>query len=170
MSNNYYTADTHFNHRNIIKYCNRPFKDLHEMNETIIENINSVVKKYDNIYFIGDFGFGDCSEFFNRLNGKKILIIGSHDKDNLRLKWDFVKPCMMTNRNIWLSHYAHRVWPRSHYGTWHLFGHSHGKMEPWGKSFDAGVDCHNFFPWSDDEIKEVMNKLVIKAHREIREK
>jgi len=76
------TADTHFNHENIIKYCNRPYKNSKEMNEEIIKNWNEVVSKNDIIYHLGDFGFGskeELKEIFDRLNGKKYLIMGNHD-------------------------------------------------------------------------------------------
>lgn len=76
------TADTHFNHGNIIKYCDRPFKDAHEMNEVIIKNWNEVVEENDIVYHLGDYGFGtkeELQEIFNRLNGKKYLIMGNHD-------------------------------------------------------------------------------------------
>lgn len=42
---NYIISDTHFNHKNIINYCNRPFRDINEMNNTIIDNWNKSVKK-----------------------------------------------------------------------------------------------------------------------------
>ena len=76
------TSDTHFNHKNIIKYCDRPFSDIYEMNETLIENWNEVVKDEDIIYHLGDYGFGskeELQEIFNRLNGQKYLIMGNHD-------------------------------------------------------------------------------------------
>ena len=75
-------ADTHFNHENIIRYCNRPFNNVYEMNEKIIENWNSVVEKDDTVYHLGDYGFGkkeELQEIFNRLNGIKYLIMGNHD-------------------------------------------------------------------------------------------
>ena len=51
----YFISDTHFGHKNIVSYCKRPFIDTHEMNKTIIDNINSVVKPSDTLYFLGDF-------------------------------------------------------------------------------------------------------------------
>lgn len=78
----YFIADTHFNHPNIIKYCNRPFKNTYEMNEYIIQKWNSVVKKDDTVYHLGDVGFGSLQEvksLVERLNGTKILLKGNHD-------------------------------------------------------------------------------------------
>lgn len=75
-------ADTHFNHENIIKYCNRPFKSVEEMNETIIKNWNETVSNNDVVICLGDVGLGssnDLKPIIERLNGKKILIMGNHD-------------------------------------------------------------------------------------------
>lgn len=81
--NIFVTSDTHFNHKNIIKYCNRPYKDVEEMNEAIINNWNNLITNDDVIYHLGDFGFGtkeELKQIFNRLNGQKYLIMGNHDK------------------------------------------------------------------------------------------
>lgn len=78
----YFIADTHLNHENIIKYCNRPFENSNEMNEYIINKWNSVVTKNDIVYHLGDVGFGstdELKELVGRLNGTKILIRGNHD-------------------------------------------------------------------------------------------
>lgn len=75
-------SDTHFNHANIIKYCNRPFASVEEMNEILIKNWNETVSKNDVIIHLGDVALGskDLLEMIiPRLNGKKILIKGNHD-------------------------------------------------------------------------------------------
>ena len=75
-------GDCHFGHRNIIKYCNRPFRDIEDMTEKLIKNWNSVVGKNDIIYVVGDFalcGKQKIIEIGNLLNGRKRLILGNHD-------------------------------------------------------------------------------------------
>ena len=80
----WFTADTHFGHENIIKYCNRPFKDADEMNDVLINNWNEQVVEDDTIFHLGDL----CFKKFHRgkdivteeLNGNIILIKGNHDK------------------------------------------------------------------------------------------
>lgn len=71
--NTFFTADTHFGHNNIIKYVNRPFNSVEEMDEQLISNWNSKVTHEDTIYHLGDFAFSKTPEkYFYRLNGKKI--------------------------------------------------------------------------------------------------
>ncbi len=78
-------SDTHFNHNNIIKYCDRPFKDADEMNWIMVENWNKVVKPQDKVYHLGDvyMGSGFSREYtvnlLSKLNGHKRLILGNHD-------------------------------------------------------------------------------------------
>lgn len=79
-------GDTHFMHRNIIKYCNRPFKDVEDMTEKFIKNWNSVVGKNDIVYVDGDFalcGKQKIIEIGQRLNGRKRLILGNHDQASI---------------------------------------------------------------------------------------
>lgn len=81
------TSDSHFNHANIIKYCpeSRPFETIEEMNETLIERWNSVVKPEDTVIHCGDFFMGQVKkidEILPRLNGKIILVRGNHDSQS----------------------------------------------------------------------------------------
>lgn len=79
----FFTSDTHFGHANIIKYCERPFQTVTEMNEAMIENWNHTVSKDSVVFHLGDFAFGPVDAvrgFRNRLNGRIILIGGNHDR------------------------------------------------------------------------------------------
>lgn len=78
----YFTSDPHYGHANVIRYCARPFRDVQEMNEALINNWNSVVTQDDTVYVLGDFslGFSEVERYSSRLLGKKFLIPGNHDK------------------------------------------------------------------------------------------
>ena len=86
MKKIYLISDTHFNHANIIKYCNRPFSDVEEMNKTIIKDWNNVVRYNDTVYFLGDLILSKnkgkrARELINSiLNGNITIIKGNHDK------------------------------------------------------------------------------------------
>jgi calcineurin-like phosphoesterase family protein len=86
----YVISDTHAYHANIIRYCNRPFKDVPEMNGRMIYNWNSVVTPNDIVYHVGDVSFGkkeDLRNFVQCLNGHKILIMGNHDRQKSIMRW-----------------------------------------------------------------------------------
>ena len=83
----WFTSDTHFYHSNIIGFCKRPFKNVEDMNETLIENWNRVVGQDDIVFHLGDFCLGGSAEWtkiLDRLNGKIYLIMGNHDLKNIR--------------------------------------------------------------------------------------
>jgi calcineurin-like phosphoesterase family protein len=176
----FFTSDTHYFHKNIIKYSNRPFKHVDEMNETLITNWNSVVSDKDIIYHLGDFGFAPESSLANvsrRLNGEKHIILGNHD-DIQKLKqsghWRSISyykelrvpdPDTKTGRqSIVLCHYSFRVWNKSHHGAWNLYGHSHGTLynDPNMLSMDVGVDPCNYIPISYEQVKALMAKKTYK--------
>lgn len=160
----WFTSDQHFGHSNILKYCNRPFENVFQMNECIIENHNDLVRKNDYVFHLGDFCFHTPIQYLKKLNGKHFLIRGNHDAHSGLEPFEWVNDTYILKNvvpdfSLFLSHYAHRVWPHSHYGTGHLFGHSHGKLEPYGRSFDVGVDTNNFKPYSLEEILDKMATL-----------
>ena len=157
----FFTADLHLSHRNIIKYCNRPFSSVEEMNNTIINNWNKKVNDNDTVYILGDLAFGRCNEELSVMKGEKILIIGDHDIDidiraGFRLQKFALLNAKFDGQYITLCHWCMRVWAKSHYNSWQLFGHSHGQLPSIGKSHDVGVDANNFSPLSLDEIIELM--------------
>lgn len=79
----FFTSDTHFGHKNIIRYSNRPFRDVSHMNEMLIKNWNDTVGPDDTVYHLGDVALGPWEAWDNvltRLNGYKILVVGNHDR------------------------------------------------------------------------------------------
>lgn len=79
----WFVSDTHFSHKNIIKYCDRPFKDIDHMNEALVNNWNEVVMPEDTVFHLGDVALGPIAEslpIIKRLNGYKVLIPGNHDR------------------------------------------------------------------------------------------
>lgn len=173
----WFTADTHFGHGNILRYSHRPFAKAHEMDETLIQNWNSRVKPGDTVYHLGDVSLcapARTAEIIGRLNGTIHLIRGNHDKDTLLkkvgIRFASINPILeiqipdaeapLGTRFITLCHYAMRTWNKSHWRTWHLYGHSHGTLpdNPHSLSFDVGVDCHNYTPLSYAEVKVIMAK------------
>jgi calcineurin-like phosphoesterase family protein len=184
MSNNlnpnstFFTSDVHIFHRNIIKYSNRPFNSVEEMNAQLIKNWNNVVQPNDAVFSLGDFAFakiGHIIEVLQQLNGEITMITGNHDEEilnNRKLLLDMglvkqivpYKEIRVGNQFICLFHYGCRVWNKSHHGSWLLYGHSHGTLPPFGKSVDVGVDAPfvtgkpEYRPLSFYEIKDFMDK------------
>jgi len=131
------------------------------MNESLISNWNNKVKLDDTIYHLGDFCFSsieNATNILNRLNGNIIFIQGNHDHKYLQLLGypRQIEKFKQGKIHIVMSHFALRVWDKSHFNSFHLYGHSHGCLEPIGKSWDVGVDNNNYTPLSLDEIIEIM--------------
>ena len=183
MSKTYFSADLHFGHRNIIKYCKRPFENEGHMDKVMIGQWNRTVGPKDTVYCLGDFtmlrdtGFDEVCKIIEQLNGYIKLIWGNHDHRKLwgRLptkypdKIELLGPHIEINvdgHDFTLCHYAHQVWNRSHFGSFHLFGHTHGTLEGIGKSLDVGVDekykrFNNWAPFSVEEIVAIMETKQI---------
>lgn len=155
------TSDLHFSHEAVLKYNNRPWKNVLEMNDALIENWNRKVNKRDTVIIVGDFAWERHGYFLNVLNGKKELVIGSHDKMPKKYLDNFSNVYMTKTfdykkRTFVAMHCCPRVWERSHYGSICLFGHSHGRLKTYNLSFDVGVDVpeNRYSPIDMDEILE----------------
>lgn len=175
----FFTADTHFFHENVIRHSNRPFGSLEGMHETLIANWNAVVAKADTVYHLGDFAISwggksksAIAETMARLNGRKSLITGNHDrKECLAAGWACVygghheiKVDLggVHKQRIVLNHYALRTWNQMHRGAWMLHGHSHGSLpDVGGKIIDVGVDCHGYTPISVAQVRAIMDQRPI---------
>ena len=97
----------------------------------------------------------EAYRYLNRLNGDHLCLQGSHDSW-LPKSAPYIWEKKIKDVYIVVCHYAMRVWARSHYGSFQLYGHSHGKLAPQGKQWDIGVDNNNFYPLSFDEICLIM--------------
>jgi len=172
MNDIFVTGDTHFGQKGILKF--RPFQTVQEMDETIIENYNNVVKPGDTVYHIGDLchtvDVKVFHSYLSRLNGRIILIKGNHDRTSWKAPELFTGPYNMyetiiEGRDVTFCHYAMLMWKNSHRGAYHLYGHSHGTLEdnPHSLSFDVGVDCHDFKPLHWSQVVERMKTKTWKA-------
>ena len=171
---NYYLADTHFGHANIIRLCNRPFEDVYEMNEMIINNWNETVLPEDDVYIVGDFAHknGNPVSILRRLNGNKHLIIGNHDLANLkdsdfRAEFTEIRDIQSVHDGdvkIILCHYPMAEWAGYYRDAWHFFGHIHNSdstaqkiMKELPRCFNVGVDLINFTPKTLEQLMEMKN-------------
>ncbi len=167
----YYSADWHLSHKNIIKYENRPFDNIDDMNQTLIYNHNSILTPDDIWFFLGDFSFANkdtTAEVLSQLNGSKILIAGNHDrlilKQHKSLQSFFiavVKDYLIIKdqgKQILLSHIPIHNWQK--YNTnYHFYGHVHSGYhrtkildDATIGAFNVGVDVHDFKPVSFNQI------------------
>ena len=184
----FFTADLHLHHVNIMKYCNRPFKSVEEMDATLIGNWNRTVTKSDTVYFLGDMLWVRKGEYNNQikqelyalrkaLNGSIIWVPGNHDKkickELARAANSFgfqVAPALHTTTidgtGVTLCHFALRTWNGSHYGSYHFYGHSHGTLPEieTSRSCDVGVDVKewNFTPVRWDALVAKMKTRAFK--------
>jgi calcineurin-like phosphoesterase family protein len=146
----FFTADNHFKHDNIIKFTERPFANVDEMNQTLIQNWNRAVSDDCIVFHLGDFTLHDtqvADRIFRQLNGT-VCILGIHWHHDKR--WigngpyetssgfpvEILPPEVVLTfgggkfpKKIHLSHYPLAEWESKHYQAWHLHGHSHGNYK-----------------------------------------
>jgi calcineurin-like phosphoesterase family protein len=201
MSKIYITSDTHYGHKNIVRGTSewtdksrcRPFDSIEEHNAVLVENINRTVGENDILYHLGDWSFGGADNirlFRSKLRCKTIhLILGNHDhhieRNTNGSQYYFssvqhYKETVINKQRIVMSHFAMRVWNKSHHGSYMLYGHSHGTLDDkkpifpqptWigdefyiknSRSMDVGVDCHpEFRPFSIDEIHDILRNREV---------
>ena len=176
----FFSSDYHFFHSNIIRYCDRPFKDVYEMNEVIIRNHNARVKSKDDFYFLGDLGFfasrnrafrGEGQPYkpediLTQLNGKWHFVKGNHDKSSNKFNVKTTEIILdIAKMRVQLIHdpkYAKIDYPLI------LCGHVHNnwkvkELHYLGKKsliLNCSCDVHNFYPISWDEIQGIYTKWL----------
>ena len=181
----WFTSDTHFGHQNILRFCERPFVSVEEMDNTIIERWNLKVGKDDIVFHLGDFAFATnkrWQELISLLNGKIYLILGNHDITRwpgtytMQL-FDRVENQMMlkidNKYKVYLNHFPFLCYDGTYRNpedcTIQLHGHVHERVGGIGKDdqrlqyrfpyqYDVGVDNNNFYPISWEEILKIIHK------------
>lgn len=172
MKHIWFTADLHHGHDKIISICNRPTTIAEHDNWLIKEVFNKYITNKDTVYILGDVSMQNkisAEKFIDRLNGKRFLILGNHDRNIehstrfsqiIQIK-DFTYSQFGLNIHIVLCHYCLLTYNRQIHGSWELFGHSHCRsIEGQPKlSFDVGIDRIGLWrPYNLYEICQIMNK------------
>lgn len=180
----WFTSDHHFGHANIIKYCDRPFNDTHEMNMALEAAWNRVVGEDDLVYYLGDFAMNVRLVPFlvQRLNGSKILVPGNHDKcwqkKDASNRWvkhyvdagfQSVEQSMrleIAGQSVSLNHLPYRndADPQQRYfqqrpiddGGWLIHGHVHNRWKVSGRQINVSVEMWDFEPVSLDCITRII--------------
>ena len=174
---NYYIADTHFGHHNIINMADRPFQCVQHMEDTLIDNWNRKVSDKDDIYIIGDLFFqhDQIDSILSRLKGKKHLILGNHESkwltDPYRHYFQSIQTSLeITDQNhtIIMCHYPMVSYPKQS-RAYMVHGHIHNDtlFDYWcvllkrQRILNAGVDINQFEPVTLNEL--IINNTHYKA-------
>lgn len=194
----FFTADLHIGHRNIIDYCDRPFRtqdgqlDTSQMFDAFVANFNSVLRPGDELYILGDLSFqlDHAVKFLKAIPGQKFMVWGNHDpqgKDRAVLEKMFVKTGELYEAKLKngtraiMCHYPMLRWNKGHFGSYMLHGHTHGECTypPYPmRILDVGVDVEfpigpfmhpKYFPVSEDEIIRYMQDRPEVKHHYYRE-
>jgi calcineurin-like phosphoesterase family protein len=181
MSNIFFTSDEHYHHTNILKYCNRPYSSVEEMNDALIAEHNKVVKNADKVYHLGDFTFKSprvAANVFRRLNGNHDewvfdngLREAFRDIEHFKGIKDYEE--LKFGRNgekihLVLFHFPLLTWHKAHRGSIMLHGHTHSNIDRINedsntKRFDIGVDSAakalgEYRPFSLEEVISMAKK------------
>lgn len=170
----WFISDTHFFHENILTFTDkktgaliRPFSSLEEMNETMVQNWNKVIKPYDKVYHLGDVTFGlhkyrsEFNTLMHRLNGKKRLTVGNHDKlkdPDLFSHFEKVEYWIgFKKHNFTATHFPIRL-DSLRDGKFCVHGHSHQNKMADPHYINVSVEVRDFAPTSLDTILEEIKK------------
>ena len=167
----YVCSDTHYYHKAIITMQKRPFQNVHEMNQYMINSWNSVVTPVDEVYHLGDIAYKANPKvvrdhILSKLNGKIHLITGNHDKPkDIRIYSERLESIQTEkelkydlNNKIYtfiMYHYPIYSWKGMYQGYIHLYGHTHTNKDSLRSEFkckNVCVECLNYVPISIEEI------------------
>lgn len=172
----YFTSDWHLGHKAIVDISSRPFKDIKEMEEVILNNSIRKMKKGDNLYFLGDLSFSTSAteRVLEEINKRKInffWVLGNHDikrfKKEYETKFVRVHGSLIIKRDkkiIHMNHFPLIAWEKSFRNSFHLYGHIHDfskekdelEKRIGGKSLNVNVEMNDYKPYSLNDIFDIM--------------
>jgi calcineurin-like phosphoesterase family protein len=158
----WFWSDQHFGHNNIIKYCDRPFRDIQDMQEQLIANYNSVVKPGDVVFWVGDVTFTEPSlmnEIMSELPGYNILVLGNHDIHHggvKNLDFDEIHK-VFSLHNFVVSHHPWHDVPK---GYFHIHGHTHNHKTSHPRHINVCVENTNYTPRNFTSITEKISNIT----------
>lgn len=170
--NMFVTSDLHFKHKSILKFCanTRPFADLDDMKQKIVDEINTLCDPLDILYHLGDFYFGksmeELREILSQIKCRLRFIRGNHDYSNhvkVMQEFGLVDDYMELKVNgnlVVMSHYPMTFWNKASYGSVMLHGHTHGRHQAIGRSIDVGYDAHGRILALEEAISICNNKEI----------
>ena len=151
----FFTADTHFGDRKARAFYRRPFATIADADRAMIGRWNATVGPEDEVWHLGDVAVGPAPDavgaILDALHGHKRLVRGNNDPDDLLAlpQWSSTHELVLVDIDgvrATLCHYALRTWPDQSRGAVNLHGHSHGRLTPFPRQYDVGVDAHDFYP------------------------
>jgi calcineurin-like phosphoesterase family protein len=184
----WFTSDQHFGHRNVLRFCHRPWEDVKDMGQSIINNWNEVVSDNDICFILGDMCWWesrhDVKRVMDKLKGSVIYVVpGNHctrrsyelcderiklldDVSAIYLRYEGSDKIL---KEIYVSHIPLMTWPHRERGSINLFGHIHSgpktecqcdqDLPLWkGQQYDVGVDNNEYYPISYDDIVIKLNE------------
>jgi calcineurin-like phosphoesterase family protein len=182
----WFYSDPHWGHANIIRYCDRPFRDVSEMNRELTRRYNERVQPEDTVLWCGDsfFSVDDPAAILKGLNGHKILVRGNHDKSAaVMAEWGFdlvltEAVLHIAGRTCRVSHFPYddiehsreggdaarrdkykELRPNRVKGEVLIHGHTHSKQRRLGNCIHVGVDAWDYRPASLAEVEALVAQV-----------
>lgn len=159
----FFVSDMHFGHKNIIEFCKRPFTNVEEMDEYLVDQWNNTVGTNDTVYHLGDWAFNNYHNI-GRLQGNILSVPGNHDHERDKKLLPYLANGFLPEVHYLkidkeyrfvLCHYPFESWHR-HY-KFHLHGHTHGTSGVKTNRLDVGIDAiKKYRPISLDELIEAI--------------
>lgn len=172
----WFSSDWHLGHGNVIKFSERPFQSVQEMDDTILENMFSKLNRGDIFYFLGDLSWSKPSyekAFRSIPDGVDFhWILGNHDNKGWKqyktktASISNFKEIKIGNNPVTLCHYPMLTWNKSHYNAWMLFGHHHNKSHGFehilektvGKMLNVNCEFNDYKPYSELDVIRIMEQ------------